>query len=193
MGKLSFGMLQSLDGYVAGPAGGPQSGGVLSEKAAAELPSPGPITFRHFADHVRSLDGIVYGRSMYEIMRYWEEDKPGWEEVEHDFAQAWRPKLKWVASRSLKSVGPNATLIPTDVVDFVRKLKSERKGNLEVAGPEIARELSAAGLVDEFHLYLQPYVLGAGKPFFAGPLPKLRLVKHEAVGEDVVRLSYAPA
>jgi dihydrofolate reductase len=76
MGKLSFGMLQSLDGYVAGPAGGPQSGGVLSEKAAAELPPPGPITFRHFADHVRSLDGIVYGRSMYEIMRYWEEDKP---------------------------------------------------------------------------------------------------------------------
>jgi dihydrofolate reductase len=193
MGRLIFGMIQSLDGYIAGPSGGPDSDGVLSAQAAAEMPPPGPIAFRHFADHIRSLDGIVYGRRMYEVMRYWDQDRPDWEEIEHDFARAWRPKPKWVASRSLKSVGANATLVQGDVVDFVRNLKSRQEGDIEVAGPEIANVLSAAGLIDEYRLYLRPYVFGGGKPYFAGPVPPLRLVKHDAVGEDVIRLTYVPA
>jgi dihydrofolate reductase len=193
MGRLSFGMMQSLDGYVAGPSGGPDSNGVLSSQAAAEMPPPDPTSFHHFVDHVRSLDGIVYGRRMYEVMRYWDHDQPDWDETEHEFARAWRPKPKWVASRSLKSVGPNASLVQGDVVDFVRNLKSERKGDLEVAGPEIANVLSAAGLIDEYQLYFRPYVLGSGKPFFAGPLPPLRLLKHQVIGEDMIQLTYVAA
>jgi hypothetical protein len=53
--------------------------------------------------------------------------------------------------------------------------------------------LSAAGLVDEYHLYLRLYVLGGGKPYFAGPVPPLRLMKHQAIGEDAVRLTYVAA
>jgi dihydrofolate reductase len=193
MTRLIFGMMQSLDGYVAGPAGGPDAQGVLSAQAAAEMPPPHPGTFRHFVDHVRSLDGIIYGRRMYEVMRYWDHDQPDWEENEHAFARAWCPKPKWVASRSLKSVGANATLIQGDVTDFVRNLKSQPAGEFEVAGPEIANVLSAAGLIDEYQLYLRPYVLGGGKPFFAGSLPPLRLVNHEAIGEDALRLTYVPA
>jgi dihydrofolate reductase len=193
MAKLSFGMMQSLDGYVAGPSGGPSPEGVLSAQAAAEMPPPDPSTFRHFADHVASLDGIVYGRRMYEVMRYWDQDQPDWEDNEHEFARAWRPKPKWVASRTLKSVGPNATLIQGDVVDFVRNLKSQHKGELEVAGPEIANVLSAARLIDEYTLYLRPFVLGGGKPFFAGPLTPLRLINHEPIGEDAICLTYIPA
>ena len=64
MGRLVFGMMQSLDGYIAGPSGGPQSGGVLSSQAAAELPPPSPIISRHFAEYVRGLDGVLHGRRM---------------------------------------------------------------------------------------------------------------------------------
>jgi dihydrofolate reductase len=193
MSRLIFGMMQSLDGYIAGPSGGPQSGGVLSSQAAAELPPPGPILGRHFSDLVRGSDGFLYGRRIYEIMRYWDEDQGDWDELDHDFAQAWRSKPKWVASRSLTSVGLNATLVQGDLIDFAATLKSERDGDIDVAGAELANVLSAAGLIDEYRLYLRPYVLGAGKPYFAGPLPPLRLVKHDAIGEDAVRLTYVPA
>jgi len=193
MATLTFGMMQSLDGYVAGPSGGPDAHGALSAQAAAELPPPHPSTFLHFADHIRSLDGMIYGTRMYQVMRYWDADKPDWDENDHEFARAWRPKPKWVASRSLTSVGPNAELIKGDVIDFVRNLKSQHTGELEVAGPMIAGVLSSAGLIDEYRLYLRPYVLGGGKPFFAAPLPPLRLIKQEPIGEDTLRLTYVPA
>ena len=173
-------MSQSLDGYIAGPSGRPPG-------------PPDPIVFRHFADHVRGLNCILYGRRMYEVRRYWEEDKPDWDEIEDDFALAWRPKQKWVASRTLTSLGPNATLVQGDLKDFVAKLKSEREGEIGVSGAELAGVLSAAGLVDGYRLYFRPYVLGSGKPYFAGSVPPLRLLKHDAIGEDIVRLTYVPA
>jgi hypothetical protein len=77
MGKLVFGMMQSLDGYVAGVADGP------------ELPPPGIALHRYFNDHVRGLAGSLYGRGMYEVMRYWDEDRPEWGAVQHEFAAAW--------------------------------------------------------------------------------------------------------
>ena len=180
MGRLIFGMMQSLDGYIAGPAG-------------ELLLPPGPLVGRHFNDYVRRLDGILNGRRMYEVMRYWDEDQPDWDETDRDFASVWRSKPKWVASRSLTSVGPNATLVQGDLIDFAAKLKSERDGDIDVSGAELAHALSAAGLVDEYHLYFRPYVLGTGKPYFAGPPPPLRLLKHDAIGEDAVRLIYVPA
>jgi dihydrofolate reductase len=178
MGKVVFGMMQSLDGYIAGATGGPQ------------LPRPGERLHRHFNDHVRGLAGIVYGRRMYEVMRYWDDDQPDWEDVEHDFAAAWRAKPKWVASHTLESVGPNATLINDDVVGFVRKLKSDINGEIDVAGPELAGILTASALIDEYRLYFRPFVLGDGKPYFAGPRPPLHLVGSESVGEDAMRLTY---
>jgi dihydrofolate reductase len=174
-------MMQSLDGYIDGPAGNLQLG------------PPGPILGRHFNDLFRGTDGVLYGRRIYEVMRYWDEDQPGWDEGDHEFAQAWRSKPKWVASRSLTSVGPNATLVQGDVCDFAARLKSKRDGDIDVAGAELASVLSAAGLIDEYRLYFRPYVLGGGKPYFAGPVPPLRLVRHDAIGEDTVRLTYVPA
>ncbi|MBV8726467.1 MAG: dihydrofolate reductase, partial [Candidatus Eremiobacteraeota bacterium] len=95
-------MSLSLDGYVAG------EGGEL------EMPPPDAELFRHFTDHVRGLAGSLYGRRIYEVMRYWDEDQPGWSALEHDFAAAWRAHPKWVVSNTLKSVGANATLIHND-------------------------------------------------------------------------------
>jgi dihydrofolate reductase len=130
---------------------------------------------------------------MYEVMRYWDEDFPEWGAEERDFAAAWRSQPKWVVSRSLKSVGPNATLVADDFEAVIRGLQAELAGEIEVAGPDLAGSLTDLGLIDESRLYLHPVVLGRGKPFFAGPRPPLRLVANDLIGEGVIRLTYVPA
>ena len=88
-------------------------------------------------------------------------------------------------------MGPNATLIRGDLDAFVRDLKATVDGELDVAGPELAA--AVAPLIDEYRLYFRPYVLGGGKPYFAGARPPLRLVATDRIGEDVVLLTYVPA
>jgi dihydrofolate reductase len=181
MAKLVFGMSQSLDGYVDDAAGGLVMG------------PPDRTLFRHFTDHVRSLAGMLYGRRIYELMRVWDEDQPAWDADFLDYAAAWRAPPKWVASRTLKAVGPNATLIDGDLAAFVRKLKAEVEGDIDVAGPDLARSLTDLGLIDEYRLYLRPVVLGGGKPFFAGRRPPLRLLAAARIGDEAIRLTYVPA
>ena len=176
MAKLVFGMNQSLDGYV-------------DHMAFA----PGPILFRHFIEEAQQQTGSIYGSKMYEIMRYWDEDHPEWGADEQAFAKAWRKQPKWVVSRSPKSLGPNATQPGNDLESAIRRLKAEQEGEIEVAGPNLARSLTDLGLIDEYRIYLHPVVLGQGTPYFAGPRPRLRLVTHDRVTEDVIRLTYVPA
>ena len=176
MAKLVFGMNQSLDGYVD----------------HLEM-RPSTALFRHFIEQVRELTGSVYGRRMYEVMRYWDEDRSEWGAEEHEFAAAWRSQPKWVMSRSLKSAGPNATLVEGDLEAVIGGLKAQFVGEIEVAGPDLAGSLTDLGLIDEYRLYLHPVVLGRGKPFFSGPRPPLRLVTSNLIGEDVMRLTYVPA
>jgi dihydrofolate reductase len=126
-------------------------------------------------------------------MRYWDEDHPEWDAAERDFAEAWRAQPKWVVSRTLKSVGPNASLVKDDAEAVVRGLKAELVGEIDVGGPDLARSLTALGLIDEYRLYFHPVVLGRGKPFFAGPRPPLRLLASDRIGADVIRLAYVPA
>jgi dihydrofolate reductase len=178
MAKLVFGLNLSLDGYV--------------DHDHQEF-VPAPSLFRHFTEQVRDLTGSVYGRRMYEVMRYWDEDRPEWDAEERDFAAAWRSQPKWVVSRSLKSVGPNATLVEDDVEAMIRGLKVQLVGEIQVGGPDLARSLTDLGLIDEYRLYLRPVVLGRGKPFFAGPRPPLRPVASDLIGEDAIRLTDVPA
>ncbi len=152
-----------------------------------------PALFRHWVEHVRNLAGSVYGRRMYEVMRYWDEDHPEWDAEQRDFAAAWRRQPKWVVSRSLKSVGPNATLVSEDVEAVVLDLKTKLAGEIAVSGPDLARSLTDLGLIDEYRLYFLPFVLGHGTPFFAGPRPPLRLVASDRIGEHTIRLTYVPA
>jgi dihydrofolate reductase len=177
MAKLVFGLQQSLDGYVDHMELGPPSTGLS----------------RHFLEHVRELAGCVYGRRTYEIMRYWDEDRPDWDAQARDFAAVWRSRPKWVVSRSLTSVGPNATLIHDDLGTALGELKARLAGEIDVAGPDLARSLTDLGLIDEYRLYFRPLVLGHGAPFFAGPRPPLRLVASDLIGEDTIRLTYVPA
>jgi dihydrofolate reductase len=176
MATLVYALNMSLDGYVDHTGF-----------------APDPPLFRHFIEDVRGLTGSLYGRRMYETMRYWDEDRPEWDDAEREYAAAWRGQPKWVVSRSLTSVGPNASLIRDDIEAAVRDLKAHRDGVIEVSGPALAGSLSELGLVDEYRLYVHPVVLGGGKPFFAGPRPRLRLVASERIGDDTIRLTYVPA
>jgi dihydrofolate reductase len=136
---------------------------------------------------------MLYGRGMYEVMRYWDDDLPDWDADEREYAAVWRRQPKWVVSCSLESVGPNATLIADDLEAAVRGLKTKLAGEVEVAGPGLAQSLTELGLIDEYRLYIHPVVLGRGKPFFAGPRSRLRLVANDVIVEDVIRLTYVPA
>lgn len=151
MAKLVYELNQSLDGYVDH----------LEFAPSMEL-------FRHFIGRVKSLAGMIYGRGMYEVMRYWDEDQPGWEGHEHEYAAAWRSRPKWVVSRTFASVGPNATLITEDVEGAIGRLKAELGGEIEVAGPGLAQSLCGSGLIDEYRIYLHPVVLGHGRAFSWG-------------------------
>jgi dihydrofolate reductase len=176
MAKLVFGMNQSLDGYVDHMEFGPS-----------------PTLFRHFIEEARGQAGSVYGRKVYELMRYWDDDHPDWDADRHAFAAAWRRQPKWVVSRTLKTVGPNATLVGDDLEGAIRELKAGRDGEIEVAGPALAQSLTELGLIDEYRIYLHPVVLGNGTPYFAGARPRLRLMASDRIDEDVIRLSYVPA
>lgn len=154
MGRLVFGMMQSLDGYIEGPKGGPGS-------------PPSPVVFRHFIAPTDFFTADECMRSCSTGMRI---SRTG--TIEHEYAQVWRSKPKWVASRSLTSVGPNATLVQGNVIDFAANIKSERNGEIEVAGAELANVLSTAGLIDEYRLYFRPLVSAVANP--SSPAPCLR-------------------
>ncbi len=173
--KFVFGMNQSLDGYVDHTAFGPSL-----------------ALFRHFVEQAQEQVGSIYGRRMYEIMRYWDEDQPEWDKAEQAFAAAWRKQSKWVASRSLRQVGPNAHLLGEQLEVELRTLKATLDGEVEVAGPDLAYQLLQLRLIDEVRIYLHPVVIGRGKPLFAGPFGTLRLVGTERVDTHVVPLTYHP-
>ena len=175
MAKLVFGMNMSLDGYVDHDAF-----------------APGAVLFNYFIEQTRRATGSIYGRGLYELMRYWDEDQPEWDAPLHAFAEAWRRMPKWVVSRSLQSVGPNATLIGDDF-EVVRKLKAELAGDIEVGGPKLAASLAKLGLIDEYHIFLHPVVLGGGSPFFVEAQPPLRFVASDRIAEDAIRLTCVPA
>ena len=94
MAKLIYAMNQSLDGYVD-----------------HEAMAPSPALFRHWIENQRGLACSIYGRRMYEIMRYWDEDDLSWDAERREFASVWRALPKWVVSRTLKAVGSSAPLI----------------------------------------------------------------------------------
>lgn len=183
MAKIVFEMNMSLDGYV---------------DHDHEAFMPDPVLFRYFMEMMRGLGGCLYGRKLYELMSYWDQDDwnkddPRETSALRDFAEAWRGQRKWVVSRTLASVGPNATLIKDDLATAVAKLKAERDGEIEVGGPDLAGQLTELGLIDEYRLIVRPVVMGRGRPFFTGARPPLRLVAHDRIGESVVRLTYVPA
>src|SRR5258707_11031627 len=124
MAKLVYGLNQSLDGYVDHMKIGP----------------PDPALSHHFIEQARGLTGAVYGRRMYEIMRYWDDDLPDWDAEDRDFAAVWRSQGNWVVSRSFESDGPNATLIEVDFEAGYPQLQGQLGGGGDVARRNAVRK-----------------------------------------------------
>jgi dihydrofolate reductase len=182
MGKIIYGMLQSLDGFIANEAG------------EITLPVPGPELHEHFNEVMRNSKLSIYGRRMYEVMQYWGTDDEQRSPVSAAFAKAWQETPKVVVSTTLASVGPNTTLLKGDLKSGIEKLKAQYDGTIDASGAELAASLSRLGLIDEYWLYMQPVVLGEGKPYFApGSRPALRLLGSEPLPQDVVLLRYGRA
>lgn len=182
MGHVIFGMNTSVDGYVAGPGGGPE-----------DMPAPGDELHHYFNDLQRAAALSLYGRELYTDMQYWDTDDPDWNAVAKEFATVWRETPKVVVSTTLGEVGPNATLVSEDVEAELRRVVAETEGEIDVGGPTLAATLARLGLIDEYRVYQRPLVLGGGKPFFPAGMPMdVSLLDVEMLPEDTVLLRYQP-
>ena len=179
---MIFGMAQSLDGFIANEAG------------EITLPAPEDGLHRYFNRQLQETTVSLYGRRMYEVMQFWEtaDTAPGMQPWEIEFAKIWQRVPKVVVSRTLREVGPNARLVRTDIESELRELKSRTDGIIDVAGPTLAALCARYGLIDEYRLYFQPTVLGAGKRYFPEPPGALKLLGTEKLPQETVLLRYAP-
>ncbi|MEI9401023.1 dihydrofolate reductase family protein [Mesorhizobium argentiipisi] len=182
MATIVCAMLTSLDGYIAGSSGD------------IDLPFPEEELHRHFTDEMRRTSIALCGRKMYESMRFWDspEREIAADEVERDFARAWRETPKVVFSTTLQEVGPDARLVKGDVEAVARSLKADTDGEISVSGADLAGQLARAGLIDEYRLYMHPVVLGGGKPR-SGLSLALKPLGTKRLAQGVTLLRYAPA
>ena len=146
-------------------------------------------------DLERKVGTYLYGRRMYEVMRYWETaqtvtDQPP---VMRDFAEIWRAADKIVYSKTLETVSSEKTRIERSFdPEAVRQMKTQAERDLSVGGPVLAAQVLQAGLVDECHLFVTPIVVGGGKR----SLPRnvrleLELLDERRFGSGVVYLHYS--
>jgi dihydrofolate reductase len=180
MGKLILAMNVSIDGYVDNLAGNLVMG------------APSQKHFDYWIETIRNHAGAVYGRRMYELMRYWDDDHAEWDASLRQFATLWRKLPKWVVSRTLSGVGPNAALISGDIETQIREIAARTDGTVSVSGPELAGLMTKLGLIEEYHLHVRSFVLGEGKPFFHEARPPLQLVSSTLIDDDTVHMIYVP-
>lgn len=154
MAKLIYSTITSLDGYVADKDGN------------FDWAAPDEEVHAFVNDLERQVGTYLYGRRMYEVMRYWETalavtDRPP---VEQDFAQMWRAADKVVYSSTLRTVSNSRTRIERAFdPEAVRRMKAQAEREFSVGGPDLAAQALEAGLVDECHLFVAPIVVGGGK------------------------------
>jgi dihydrofolate reductase len=182
MGKLVYGMITSLDGY--------------AEAAEGDL-GPGaedPEVHTFVGDVFRHLGTYLYGRRMYETMVFWETAHTVPDAPPHivQYARDWQAAEKIVYSTTLESVSSERTTIErTFDPDAVRRLKAESEHDLSVDGPNLAAQAIAAGLVDEYHLFITTSVVGGGTRFFPdGVRLDLELVEQRAFDIGLVYARY---
>lgn len=182
-GHIFYALAVSVDGYIA------------NAKGDIGLPVPEEALHRHFNEGQARTALNLYGRNMYEVMKYWDAPRAESAPFELEFAQAWQKTPKVVFSTTLERVGPNARLVKerAEVPRIVRQLKAETNGEIEVNGAGIAASLLRLGLVDELRLYMMPVVLGGGTPFFeAGLQLELEPLGTERLPQQCTLLRFRP-
>ena len=185
MAKLIYSAITSLDGYVA------------DENGAFDWAAPDEEAHAFVNDLERPVGTYLYGRRMYEVMRYWETAATSGDEpaVIRDYVKLWQATEKIVYSRTLEEVSSARTRIERDFdPEAVRQLKASADRDLSVGGPALAAEALRAGLIDEVHLFLTPVLVGGGTPALPdGARVQLELLDERRFGNGVVHLHYRTA
>ena len=183
MRKVIYSMMISLDGFFEGPD--------------HNLDWPIIDEELHSFANDRQSDGIdtyLYGRRMYDVMRYWEtaEENPESSSYEREFAQVWKGIHKIVFSKTLDQVEGNSRLVRGNIAETVSTLKAQPGKDIAVAGANLAASVARLGLIDEYQIYIHPVVLGQGSPFLPAleDAIKLQLVETRTFGSGVVYLRY---
>ena len=154
MAKLIYSAIASLDGYVE------------DKQGKFDWAAPDDEVFAFVNDLERPIGTYLYGRRMYETMVFWEtvstsSDQPA---VTRDYTDIWRAAEKIVYSRTLEAPSSERTRIERDFDPAaIRRLKESSARDITVGGAELAGEAMTAGLVDEWHLFLVPVIVGGGK------------------------------
>jgi dihydrofolate reductase len=180
--KLIYSAITSLDGYVA------------DEDGNFGWAVPDEEVHAFVNDLERPVGTYLYGRRMYEVMVGWENAHtlPDQRPVMRDFAEIWQAADKVVYSKTLETVSSARTRIERDFdPDAIRQLKARAVRDVTVGGPELAARAIEAGLVDEFHLFLTPIVVGGGtRSFPDGVRSQLELLAERRFGNGTVHLHY---
>jgi dihydrofolate reductase len=182
MAKLIYSAITSLDGYVA------------DEDGNFDWAAPDEEVHSFVNDLERPVGTYLYGRRMYEVMGYWETahtltDQPPFVQ---DFAEIWQAADKIVYSKTLETVSSARTRIEREFdPEAVRQMKASAGRDISVGGPDLAAQAIKAGLVDEYHLFLTPIVVGGGKRSLPNDARvKLELLDERRFGNGVVHLHY---
>jgi dihydrofolate reductase len=186
MRKVIYSMGVSLDGFIAGPNGD------------IGWSAPDEELHRFHNEQARATGVSLYGRRLYEVMRYWEtaaEESPSAPEHELEFARIWKDTPRLVFSRTLERAEGGAELVRTALAEKVAELKEQPGGDIAVGGAGLAASLIPLGLIDEYRLYVYPVVLGAGTPYFPALDGRIELALAETrtFGSEVVYVRYESA
>ena len=185
MAKLIYSMSVSADGFIAGPDGD------------FDWSAPDEELHRFHNERVRALGGHLLGRRLYETMVYWEtaHEDPAATDYALEFADIWKALPKVVFSKTLPNVVGNARLARAGIAAEVGELQERTGKDVAIGGAGLAAEAMRLGLIDDFHLFVNPVVTGGGTPFFptlAQSIP-LQLVETRTFGSKVVYLRYERA
>jgi dihydrofolate reductase len=182
MRKLIYSMGVSLDGFIAGP------------DSEIDWSAPDEELHRFHNQQARETGAYLYGRRLYEVMRYWEtaDEEPSAPEHELEFARIWKDTPKIVFSKTLEEVEGNARLVRDGVAEEVAKLKKQPGKELAVGGAGLASTFMKLGLIDEYRLFVSPVVLGGGTPYFPARDERinLELVETQTFGSRVLYVRY---
>jgi dihydrofolate reductase len=182
MAKLIYSAITSLDGYTA------------DEDGNFDWAAPDEEVHTFINDLEQPVGTYLYGRRMYEVMTGWETDPTLADQspVMRDFAELWQAADKIVYSRTLDTVATARTRIERDFdPEGVRQMKGAAGRDLSVGGPDLAAQALKAGLVDEYHLFVTPIIVGGGNPSLPDKVRlKLELLDERRFGNGTVYLRY---
>ena len=182
MGSLIYSTIGSLDGYIEDRDG------------KFDWAEPDEEVHRFVNDLERPVGTYLYGRRMYEVMAFWEtaHSLAGQPDYSREFAEIWQAAEKVVYSKTLQAPSTNRTRIERDFEpEAVRRMKAAAERDISVGGPDLASQAIRAGLVDEYHLFVAPIVVGGGKRSLPDDVRiELELLDERRFGNGMVYLRY---